>query len=348
METNNPVPKKKSKILPVILVLIIGSSLFFGVNKYRYSLGHEDTDDAQIDGDISPVYSRVAGYINSVLFEDNQHVNKGDTLVIVDDRDLQIKIQQAEAAIANASAAINVAKAAVETARGNVVVAQSGINASNVRLWKANQDFDRFRALVTLDATTKQKFDAAKADKENAEALLESSKSQLIVAQKQVNAAQEQVSVAEAQLVQRKVELDLAKLQVTYTVIISPASGTVSKKNVQSGQLVNVGSPLCSIVGTDGVYVIANFKETQLERMKEGQLVDVKVDAFPNEKISGKIYRFSAATGAKFSLLPPDNATGNFVKVVQRIPVKIKIDSTSEVIKRLRPGMSVKVAVELN
>jgi membrane fusion protein (multidrug efflux system) len=348
MEANNPVPKKKNRILPIMLVLIIGSSLFFGINKYRYSLSHEDTDDAQIDGDISPVYSRVAGYINAVLFEDNQHVNKGDTLVMVDDRDLQIKVQQAEAAIANAAAAINVAKAAVETARGNVVVAQSGINASNVRLWKAKQDYDRFNALVNLDATTKQKFDAAKADKENAEALLESSKSQLIVAQKQVNAAQEQVTVAEAQLVQRKVELDLAKLQITYTVIISPASGTVSKKNVQTGQLVNVGSPLCSIVGTDGVYVIANFKETQLKKMKEGQLVDVKVDAFPDEKITGKIYRFSAATGAKFSLLPPDNATGNYVKVVQRIPVKIKIESSGEILKRLRPGMSVKVAVELN
>jgi membrane fusion protein (multidrug efflux system) len=311
-------------------------------------LSHEDTDDAQIDGDISPVYSRLAGYIDAVFFEDNQHVNKGDTLVIVDNRDLQIKVQQAEAAIANALASINVAKAAVETAKGNVVVAQSGITASNVRIWKANQDFDRYKALVTLDATTKQKFDAAKADKENAEALLESSKSQLIVAQKQVNAAQEQVSVVEAQLAQRKVELDLAKLQLSYTIILAPATGTVSKKNVQIGQLVNVGSPLCTIVGTDGVYVIANFKETQLQKMKEGQLVDVKVDAFPDEKISGKIYRFSAATGAKFSLLPPDNATGNYVKVVQRIPVKIKIEGPGDRIKKLRPGMSVKVAVELN
>jgi membrane fusion protein (multidrug efflux system) len=313
METNNTAPKKKNKILPIMLVLIIGSSLFFGINKYRYSLSHEDTDDAQIDGDISPVYSRLVGYIDAVLFEDNQHVNKGDTLVIVDDRDLQIKVQQAEAAIANALASINVAKAAVETAKGNVVVAQSGITASNVRIWKANQDFDRFKALVTLDATTKQKFDAAKADKENAEALLESSKSQLIVAQKQVNAAQEQVAVVEAQLAQRKVELDLAHLQLSYTIILAPATGTVSKKNVQMGQLV-----------------------------------EVKVDAFPDEKIAGKIYRFSAATGAKFSLLPPDNATGNYVKVVQRIPVKIKIEGAGDIIKKLRPGMSVKVAVELN
>jgi len=348
MEHTTPPAKKKNKVLPIILVLVIGSSLFFGFNKYRYALHHEDTDDAQIDADISPVYSRISGYVSDIRFEDNQKVKKGDTLIIIDGRDLQIKVEQSEAAIANANAAIKVAEAAVETAKGNATVAQSGIEAANVRLWKADQDYNRFNSLLTLDATTKQKFDAAKAEKDGAQAAVNAAKSQLVVANKQVAAAQEQIAVANAQLKQRQADLDYAKLQLTYCIITAPAEGLASKKNVQNGQLVNVGSPLCAIVGNEGVYVIANFKETQLSQMKEGQPVSVVVDAFPDEKIAAKVYRFSAATGAKFSLLPPDNASGNFVKVIQRVPVKIKFDDASKVKDMLRPGMSVKVSVELN
>lgn len=341
-------PKNKKKVLPIILILVIGASLFFGFSKYRYALHHEDTDDAQIDADISPVYSRIAGYVNDIRFEDNQKVKKGDTLIIIDGRDLQIKVEQSEAGILNALAAVNVAKAAVESAKGNAEVMQSGIEAANVRLWKAEQDYNRFNSLLTLDATTKQKFDAAKAEKDAAQAAVNAAKSQLFVANKQIAAAQEQIEVANAQLKQRQVDLNFSKLQLTYCVITAPADGLVSKKNVQNGQLVNVGSPLCAIVGNEGVYVIANFKETQLSKMKEGQTVKLVVDAFPDENISGKVYRFSAATGAKFSLLPPDNATGNFVKVIQRVPVKIKFDDVSKVKDVLRPGMSVRVSVELN
>ncbi len=348
MEHINPPVKKKSKALPIILILVIGTSLFFGISKYQYALHHEDTDDAQIDSDISPVYSRIAGYVSDIRFEDNQKVMKGDTLIIIDGRDLQIKLEQSEAAVANAFAAIKVAEAAVETAKGNAAVAQSGIEAANVRLWRANQDYNRFSSLMDLDVTTQQKFDAAKAEKDGSQAAVNSAKSQLIVANKQVAAAQEQIAVANAQLKQRQVDVDFSKLQLTYCVITAPADGLASKKNVQNGQLVNVGSPLCAVVGNDGVFVIANFKETQLSQMKEGQAVKIIVDAFPEEKIAAKVYRFSAATGAKFSLLPPDNASGNYVKVIQRIPVKIKFDDASKVKDLLRPGMSVRVSVELN
>jgi membrane fusion protein (multidrug efflux system) len=298
MENEFTPPKKKKKFLPVILITIILVTIFFGVNKYNYALHHVDTDDAQIDGDISPVYSRVAGYVNTINFEDNQTVNKGDTLVAIDTRDLQIKEEMAEAALASAQANINVAQAAVSTAQGSIAVANAGIEAANVRVWKANQDYNRFAGLMNQDATTKQKFDAAKAEKDGAEAGLNAAKSQLAVANKQVAAAKEQLVVAESQIKMRQADVNFAKLQLTYSYIIAPASGTVSKKNVQNGQLINVGSPLCVIVSSNESFVIANFKETQLEKMKEGQEVKIIADAFPDTEFTGKIYRFSAATGA--------------------------------------------------
>ena len=347
MENDYTPPKKKKKILPVILIGIILLTIFFGINKYNYSQHHVDTDDAQIDGDISPVYSRVAGYVNAIRFEDNQHVNKGDTLVEIDIRDLKIKEEMAEAALASANANLKVAQAAVATAQGSIAVANAGIEGANVRVWKANQDFNRFSMLMNQDATTKQKFDAAKAEKEAAEAGLTVTKSQLLVANKQVAAAQEQLAVAEAQIKARQADVNFATLQMSYSYIMAPASGTVSKKNVQNGQLINVGSPLCVVVSSNDSYVIANFKETQLEKMKEGQSVKIIADAFPDTEFSGKVYRFSAATGAKFSILPPDNATGNFVKVIQRVPVKIKIDQKNNSSQHLRPGMSVRVSVKV-
>ncbi|MFM7015675.1 MAG: HlyD family secretion protein [Bacteroidota bacterium] len=347
MENEFTPPKKKKKFLPVILISIILITIFFGINKYNYARHHVDTDDAQIDGDISPVYSRVAGYVNAINFEDNQQVNKGDTLVEIDIRDLQIKEEMAEAALASADANLKVAQAAVATAQGSIAVANAGIEAANVRVWKANQDFNRFSMLMNQDATTKQKFDAAKAEKDGSEAGLSAAKSQLMIANKQVAAAQEQLLVAEAQIKARQADVNFAKLQISYSYVVAPASGTVSKKNVQNGQLINVGSPLCVIVSSKENYVIANFKETQLEKMKEGQSVKIIADAFPDTEFSGKVYRFSAATGAKFSILPPDNATGNFVKVIQRVPVKIKIDQKNNSSQLLRPGMSVRVSVEV-
>ena len=317
----NTTPKKK--ILPVILALIVIASVAFGISKYVYSQHHEDTDDAQIDSDISPVIARVAGYVNEIQFEDNQHVNKGDTLIKLDDRDLQIKVQQAEAALANASANVPVAKANVVTAEANQSTAKTAIDAAKIRVWKATQDMNRYTNLIADKSVTQQQFDAVKAEKESAEAALQTTIKQQQATTAQIGSVQQMIAVANSSLQQRQADVDYAKLQLSYATIIAPASGLASKKNVQSGQLVNAGTPLLSIVSDENIYVIANFKETQLTKMKEGLAVEIKTDAFPDENIEGTIYRFSAATGAKFSLLPPDNATGNFVKVVQRIPIKI-------------------------
>lgn len=338
----------KKKILPIILSLIVIASVTFGISKYVYSQHHEDTDDAQIDSDISPVLARVSGYVNDIRFEDNQHVNKGDTLIKLDDRDLQIKVQQAEAALANAGANVPVVKSNVVTAEANQATAKSTIDAAKVRVWKAIQDFNRYQNLLAEKSVTQQQFDAIKAEKESAEAGLQTTMKQQQATAAQIASAQQMISVANSTLQQRQTDVDFAKLQLSYATIIAPAGGVASRKNVQQGQLVNAGYPLLSIVSDNDVFVIANFKETQLTKMKEGLSVDIIADAFPGEKIEGTVYRLSAATGAKFSLLPPDNATGNFVKVVQRVPVKIKLNGDKDLISRLRPGMSVKVSVKLD
>ncbi|MEO8086101.1 MAG: HlyD family secretion protein [Bacteroidota bacterium] len=344
--TEEKKPKKKAPL--IILALVIISAAAFGITKYVYSLHHEDTDDAQLDADISPVLSRVSGYVNEIRFEENQHVNKGDTLVKLDDRDLQIKVQQAQAALDNALANVSVSKANSGTSVANVATAASNVEAAKVRVWKASQDFDRYQNLLNDKAITQQQFDAAKAEKLSAEAQLESNNKQQSAASMQGQAANQLVTVAQSVIAQRQADLDFAKLQMSYAAIIAPATGLASRKSIQAGQFVNSGTPLFSIVSDAGVYVIANFKETQLEKMKTGLPVNVTVDAFPSEKIEGTIYSFAAATGAKFSLLPPDNATGNYVKVIQRVPIKIKLTGSNEVLAMLRPGMSVRVSVKLD
>jgi membrane fusion protein (multidrug efflux system) len=348
METPEKSNSKKKKILPVILALIVIASAAFGINKYIYSLHHEDTDDAQVDADISPVLARVSGYVNEIRFADNQEVKKGDTLILLDDRDLQIKLQQTRAAYDNANANITVARANTGTSEANFETAKSNVEAAKVRVWKATEDYKRYENLIAQNAAPLQQFDAAKAEKETAEAALQTATKQQKAATMQVQASQQLIAAAQSQLSQRQADIDFATLQLFYTIITAPANGIASRKNVEPGQLVNAGAPLFAVVSTDDICVIANFKETQLTRMKEGLPVDVEADAFPDEKINGTVYRFSAATGSKFSLLPPDNATGNFVKVVQRVPVKIKLSGDKETLSRLRPGMSVKVSVKLD
>lgn len=344
----NTAPKKKNKVLPIILVLVVCTVGIYAFNKISYARHHEDTDDAQLDNDINPVLSRVAGYVDQIRFEDNQLVNKGDTLVLLDDRDLEIKVEQAAAALENAKAAVSVAEANVSSAIANFETAKSTVESSRIRVWKSSQDFTRFQNLLNDKAVTQQQYDAAKAEKETADAQQSISQRQQNAASAMVDAAKKQITVANANVSQKQADLDYAKLQLSYATIIAPATGIASKKNIQQGQFVNAGSSLFAIVADNNVYVLANFKETQLEKMQKGNPVEVIVDAFPDTKLEGTVYNFSAATGAKFSLLPPDNATGNFVKVIQRIPVKIALKGLETLKDKLRPGMSVKVSVKID
>ena len=344
MEQNNAQKKPRKLVFPIILGLVLVGAIAFTVKEYVFLQSHEQTDDAQVDGDISPVIARVSGYVTKINFVDNQHVNEGDTLVILDDRDYKIKLDQAVAA--QNAAAKNVAAygAAISEARSNIAVQQANIEQAQVHLWKASQDYERYKNLYDDHAITKAQLDEATADKESAQAALDAAKSQVPVIDRRINTSKEQTAATASIIDTRKADVEYAALQLTYTVITAPASGIVSKRNIQLGQLVQAGSPLFSVVH-DSVYITANFKETQLSDIKDGQKVDIRVDAFDKQVVPGTIESFSGATGAKFSLLPPDNATGNFVKVVQRVPLRIRIDADSSVLRRLRPGMSVDVTV---
>ncbi len=357
-------PKKKSsKGFIIVLVLLVIAGTWFGVSKYQHGKHHEETDDAQIEANISPVIPRVAGYVKEVRVKDNQVVKKGDTLLLLDDRDLSLRVQQAEAALATAKSNLgaaesstNAAKASIASTHAGVSTIDAQIEAAKVNLLRATQDYERYANLIKDHSITQQQFEVAAAAKQSAEKqvqILEQQRNQVNqqtnTVALQSNATSSQIGVAGSVIKQREVEVAETKLNLSYTAVIAQESGLVSKVNVQGGQFIQAGQSLFSIVLSNDVWVVANFKETQFEKMKIGQKVTVHVDAFPNHNFEATLTSFSPATGSKFSLLPPDNASGNFVKVVQRLPVKIEFNKTEQpLVKQLIPGMNVTVDVHLD
>ncbi|MEO6633454.1 MAG: HlyD family secretion protein [Mucilaginibacter sp.] len=347
-ETQENEPRKKpNRVLPIILGTILVIGIIFGIKEYIYYGKHVDTDDAQVDGNISPVVARVGGYVDSIYFEENTHVNKNQVLVKIDDRDFKVKLEQAEAAETGAKSNIDVGQSQIFATSANSSSARADVASAAARLEKVKKDYDRYANLVKDGSVTQQQFDQAKADLEVAQATYRATQDKYKAAQEQVGTTRSQLNVTHTGVSQKQVDVDYAKLQLTYTLVKSPADGITSKKNVQVGQLVQAGQTLFSVVNDNSLFITANFKETQLDKIRNGQKVEIDVDAYPDIKFEGSVYNFSPATGAKFSLLPPDNATGNFVKVVQRIPVKIKIDGSKENLAKLRPGMSVSVSVRV-
>ena len=339
-------PKKKSsKVVPIILGIVLVVGIIFGIKEFIYYGKHIDTDDAQIDGDVSPVVARVGGYVDSMFFEENTHVNKGQVLVKIDDRDYKVKLEQATAAQQGAKSGVNVGRSQIFSEASNSASARATVESNQAKLEQANKDYQRYANLVKDGSVTQQQFDQAKANRDVAEANYRASQDQYKAALEQVGTTRDQLKVTNNGVTQKQADVDYAKLQLSYTTILSPSSGLVSKKNIQIGQLVQAGQTLFNVVNDNSIYITANFKETQLDNLRNGQKVNIEVDAYPDFKLHGSVYNFSPATGAKFSLLPPDNATGNFVKVVQRIPVKIKIDAAKDTLAMLRPGMSVNVSV---
>jgi membrane fusion protein (multidrug efflux system) len=368
-ETNETVTKttvdkpKRSKVFPIILLLLIILGGWVGFSKYNHAKHHEETDDAQVESNISPVIPRVSGYVADVKVKDNQKVRKGDTLLILDQRDLKLKVEQAEAALATAQSNLGVARTSSSAAQSNIAPIQASIGtidaqigAAKVNLWRASKDFDRYANLIKDHSITQQQYEQALAAKQTAEKQLQilqeqrkQAASQTSAITSQSGATASQIKVAGAVIKQRQVDVEEARLNLSYAVITAPADGLVSKVNVQPGQFLQSGQPLFSIVLNDELWVVANFKETQFDKMKVGQHVTVHVDAFPDHAFEATLSSFSPATGARFALLPPDNASGNFVKVVQRLPVKIEFARPDDqLVKQLRPGMNVDVDVHVD
>lgn len=355
-------PKKKSNgfLITLIVLVLVGGT--FGFTKYVHALHHEETDDAQIEANISPVIPRISGYVTEVRVKDNQKVKKGDTLVVLDNRNELIQVAQMQAALTAAQSNLNVAQAATAASRANIAsfeanvsTAEAQIEAAKITLKRATQDYDRYAILIKDHSVTLQQFEQAEAAKQSAERQLQvlmdqknAATRQTSAAASQTNATGQQVSVVTATIQQRQADLDNAKLTLSYTVITASEDGKSSKVNVQVGQYLQAGQTLFSIVLDASPWVVANFKETQLAKMRAGQKVTIHADAFPGHDFEGKLSSFSPATGARFALLPPDNASGNFVKVVQRLPVKIEFSENDPQVKQLMPGMNVDVDVHLD
>ena len=363
-----PAPKRggarRIVILSILGVLVLVGAVW-GFRTIVFYQHHATTDDAQLDGNINPVLPRVPGYVQEVLVSDNQPVKPGDLLVKIDTADLQAKMDQEQASLLNAQAAVSVAEAAVASARSTATGAQAKVSSNQadvtVARTKAEQaaaDVARYKQLLVKEEISQQQYDAARTAAESARAATdaarattESSRATAQASGSQIQAALRQVAAAQAQVAQHQAALEAARLQLSYTVIKAPVAGFVSKKNVEVGQFVQAGQPLLAIVQQgnhpNDVWVSANFKETQLARMHPGQTTEIEVDAYPGVTFHGRVESLAAATGARFSLLPPDNATGNFTKVVQRIPVKIVFTDAPDPRHPLRVGMNVNVTVNL-
>jgi membrane fusion protein (multidrug efflux system) len=385
-------PEKKSRrkliIIAVVVLLAIGAALF-----YWHSTFTEDTDDAQVDGDLYQVSARVAGQVIKVYVQDNQAVKAGDLIAEVDPKDYQVALEQAQANLSSAEAAaiqanVNVpitsitsttsisttssdalgAQSAVAQSQKQVAAANARVDQAKANAIKSDLDVERYKPLVEKDVISKQQFDAAVASAAaNRAAVLEAeatligqqeavrqaqqkllqSRSTAVEASKngpsQVKAQQAKAQAALADVKQAQARVDQAKLNLSYTKITAPTTGIVNKKNVQVGANLSVGQDLLTIVPLTDLWVTANFKETQLDKMHTGQKVTIEVDALGGRKFHGEVKQIGGATGSRLSLFPPENATGNYVKVVQRIPVRINFTNLEEDNKdlSLRPGFSV-------
>jgi membrane fusion protein (multidrug efflux system) len=348
-EPEKPSTKKKF-VLPIAIVVGL-FLLFWAFQRWNYGRSHESTDNAQVDGHIVPVLAKVGGYVKSVNVSENDHVNAGQLLVQLDDADYRVRLQQAQADLAAAEATSGgggfsgQAQSQVQSAAGQRATLDAQIGAARANANKADADLARAKELASKLIISNQQLDAAQAAAAVAHANLLAAERQAAAAGGTVNTAEAGVRVASARTMAARAAAENAQLQLDYTRITAPASGEVSRKQVEVGQLVAPGQPLMSIVADTGVWVTANFKETQLATIRPGQPVEFEIDAYGGCVGEGKVASVSGATGAKFALLPPDNATGNFTKVVQRVPVRIAVTKPCSGNHALRPGLSANVHV---
>jgi len=306
-------------IMGVVLLALVA----LGARRWIYGLSHVSSDNAQVDGHIVPILPKVGGFVTEVRIDENQNVKAGDTLVVLDDRDYKVRLAQADADLAVALAGVS--------NRARVGQAEAQVEQAQANALKAHADLERVRPLALQEIVSKQQLDAVEAGARAGDAALAAAQASLLAADARVGAA--------------RAARDQAALNLSYTRVIAPSSGVVSKKTVELGQLVQAGQPLMSVVPLEDVWVTANLKETEVADVKPGEPVDFTVDAYPGRHFTGHVQSLSPATGARFSLLPPDNATGNFTKVVQRVPVRVRPDKVDPA-HPLRPGLSVVVTIQ--
>ncbi|MBN9297252.1 MAG: HlyD family secretion protein [Filimonas sp.] len=337
--------KKKSPVRMIVIIILLVAGAIYGFKKISFALAHESTDNAQVETQISPVLPRVAGYVKNIAVNDYDSVKAGQLLVELDDAELQTQLLQMEADLKASEADIQNAKASLNSTVVSLDVNKGTINLNNVKVKQAEEDYNRNKNLFADQAITKKQLDDSRFAYEQATQQVKNSQSDLTSAQSKISVIDAALKKAEASLDAKKAAIEQQKLKISYTKIFAPMSGKIGKRNISAGQFVQTGTPLFSIVNDTTYWVVANFKETQIKKFHEGMQVEIELDAYPDQKIEGSIASLSEATGARFSLLPPDNASGNFVKVTQRVPVKIAIKDIDKYRNILRAGLSADVVV---
>lgn len=334
--------RRRNFVLNGITILLAIAGIIwacnFFVNYYRYEI----TNDATVEQYISPINARVSGYISKIYFRDHQKVNAGDTLLIIDDSEYRLKVMDAKAALKDAEATSDVLTSSIITSSTNVEVSQANIEEAKARLWKSEQDYKRYSNLLEADAVSHQQYDQMKTEYEAMKAHYNA----LIRQQQSLHSTsmetQKKRNNTDANILRKEADLSLAKLNLSYTVITAPYSGYLGRRTLEEGQLIQAGQTITNLVRDEGKWVIANYKEKQIENIYIGQEINIKVDAISNRVFKGKVTSISLATGSKYSLLPTDNSAGNFVKIQQRIPVRIDfVDISDEDMEKLRAGMMV-------
>lgn len=339
---------KKRAISNFFILLVLAAGISWVCGKFIHLGNVEYTDNAQVKQHLTPVSTRVQGFIKKICFEEYQTVKKGDTLAIIEDTEYRLKVAQAEADYRNALAGKSAMYTTINTTQNNILVTDAAIDEQRVRLKNAETDCKRYQELLKEEAVTPQQFDRVKTDYEATQAryeqLMRQKQSTLLQKQEQTQRLEQNesaIKLAEA-------ALNLAKLNLSYTVILATTDGVTGRKDIHEGELVQPGQALVTLVDGTEKWVIANYKETQTTDMHRNQLVEVKVDAIPGVKFEGRIASISDATGASYSLIPQNNSAGNFVKVEQRIPVRIEFTQNNrpEDLQRLRAGMNVECYVK--
>ncbi len=343
---------RASRVRRGIILLVVAAGIAWGLRTWIASRSVVTSDNAQVDGHITPIAPKVQAFVSRVLVEDNQQVKTGDTLVVLDARDLELRLQQVQADLASARAQAgsgrNAGQAAAQLAamQAEAAGAEATVAAAEAAATKAAADLERYRGLAASKVIAAQQLDAAQAANDAAVANLDAARRQAIAAKSQVTASAAALKGADARLAAAMAAVGTAEAQVGYTVITAPLDGIVARRRVEPGELVQPGQALLSIVPSTDIWVTANLKETQLQQVTVGDPVEFTVDAYKGVKFSGTVESLSPATGARFALLPPDNASGNFTKVVQRVPVRISAPA-GDAAHPLRPGMSVDVTIRV-
>ena len=345
-----PVAAKKFNFRKLLMAgaaaLVLAGAAWYGFDYYTVGQYLVSTDDAYVKADSTTIAPKVSGYLNQVLVKDNERVRTGQVMARIDDRDFKVALDQARADVAAAKATHASKQAQLEVQDAVINAAKATINVDQAQLTFAAQDNKRYTDLAANGSGSVQNAQQAQARIASAQAGLARDNANLVSAEKQVDLLKAEIVQANAALARTEALQRQAELNLGYTTISAPIDGVIGNRTLRVGQYVQAGTQLMSVVPADGAYVVANYKETQLTDVREGQAVDIEVDMFPGQVVHGHVDSIAPASGQEFALLPPDNATGNFTKVVQRIPVRIALDSDNNSPIQLRPGMSVIPTIE--